>query len=386
MSRISRSFQQLLCLGALAATPSALATTFPSAEMNADCDGYSITFHATGFVAVGESINVSWQVALQDQSTGERIVVLGQATATETEPLDGVVDLTVHETWPAQLCGSHLILLPFEDDGQGSFYQYGDSNLGGREVITVLAPPDRVLDCSCDSVLEVCRTPGFWGTHAGTEKSGSSNITLAVLNAVNGVEVCGKLVDSTAVASGSSALEAMCVSPRGDKRLQLVRQLTATALNCVMSGGGPFCEGVSIGETFNRCNALCESAANNDEVVACIDALDCFNNGGNMLSNGMCQKGTCANETADPCSRSADCGCDPAGASIACNPLPESCHTRPLINTDLGLSFPNPGPAGSSSACHAANRNGCTLLACDGGAPSSGGSCGGWHRRWRRPR
>lgn len=373
----------------LVVAPAALAITIPSADLSADCDGYTATFHGTGFVAAGESMNVTWQIVLRSQDDASRLVVSGQATLTESEPVDGVVDLTVEEVWPTQLCGQHLILMPAEDDGQGSTYQYGSDAHGGREVFSVTSPADRLLDCSCSDVVEVCRSAGFWGTHAGSDRWGGRNITQAVIDAADGLEICGKFIDGTSIAIAGSALEAMCLSPRGDQRLQLARQLTATSLNCVMSGGGPFCEGVSIEETFNRCNDLC-AAGNGASLGECVDALDCFNNGGKLLSNGVCQTGTCADDPSEPCSGSCDCGHDAYGRPVSCNPLADSCATRPLVNADLGLSFEPVGPAGSAWSCSAASRNGCTLLACDG--PSSGGQCGGhssgshgdrhgWHSR-----
>src|ERR1051326_9219444 len=86
----------------------------------------------------------------------------------------------------------------------------------------------------------ICRTPGFWATHAGSEKGPrSQNITLAVIQATptKSITICGECINDTALNDAASAVEAMCVSPRGDPTLQLARQLTAAALNCVISGG-----------------------------------------------------------------------------------------------------------------------------------------------------
>lgn len=372
-----------LALGAacLALSPLALATTIPSADLTADCDGYTLTFHGTGFIAVGESLNVQWQIVLQDEVSGARTVAAGQATLTETAPLDGIVDLTVDEVWPTQLCGRRRLLLPIEDNGEGSSYRYGNDAFGGRELISFKAPVNRLLDCNCDDVLEVCRSAGFWGTHSGTDRWGGKNITQSVVDAADGLEICGKAVDVTSLSTTASALEALCVSPRGDQRLQLARQLTAAALNCVVSGGGPLCEGVSIEELFGRCNSLCASGNSGEAIGSCIDALDCFSNGGKQLSNGICQIGSCANDPTAPCASSCDCGLDNYGKAVACNPLADSCAKRPLINDELGLNFEPAGPASSAMECGAAHKNSCTLFACSGGTSCSGQS----HHHHRGP-
>ena len=168
----------------------------------------------------------------------------------------------------------------------------------------------------------ICRTPGFWGTHAleNPEKDGSLNITLAVIAAGGNLSICGRTISDTEVGSVNSALEAVCVSPKGDQRLQLARQLTAAALNCVISGAGANCGGlpVIIGNRYGECNLACE---NDTDLDTCIEELDDFNNG----------------MTTDP-----------------------SCQEQPLVN--LGLTFDPPGPAGSSEACKAATNNSTIIL------------------------
>jgi hypothetical protein len=129
---------------------------------------------------------------------------------------------------------------------------------------------------------DICRTPGFWKEHAGVEKGARSfNITQAVIDSTADEQlyVCGTYLDNTVAGNTHSVLEAMCVS--GGGRTQLVRQLTATALNCAMSsnGGAGDCSGVdSIAETFADCSDAC---ATQDTAAygACISALDEWNNG-----------------------------------------------------------------------------------------------------------
>jgi len=144
---------------------------------------------------------------------------------------------------------------------------------------------------------EICRTAGFWGTHAGTERTGSTNISEEVIRAwlstvnsydqndfpegLEGIQICGKTI-SVENHTGLIApvVEALCVSPGGDSALQLGRQLTAAALNCILSGGGDDCTGTSIYSRFTECNSACVPMAEGDQVNSCIEELDCFNNGG----------------------------------------------------------------------------------------------------------
>src|SRR5206468_1532862 len=102
---------------------------------------------------------------------------------------------------------------------------------------------------------EICRTPGFFGTHGGKEKPRSQNITQALINAAGGcLNICGEIITNTTLNSADSAVEALCVSVRGDPFLQLVRQLTAASLNCVLSNGNSDCTGVSVQDVFQTCN------------------------------------------------------------------------------------------------------------------------------------
>jgi hypothetical protein len=198
-------------------------------------------------------------------------------------------------------------------------------------------------DCPVSDLI--CRTPGFWGTHGGIEKgSKSKNITQAVIDSIGTdgcIEVCGENINNTKVGSDASALEAMCVSPRGDQRLQLVRQLTAMALNCIVSGIGPDCAGDGALDTlFSECSeTVCrddKEGATYKSVGQCIGTIDCFNNGG-IVGGG------------------------------ACKPTPDgepSCHTEPL--PEEFLLNGRPGAAGSSGACKDAREAGsCTVIKSD---------------------
>ncbi|MDZ4348830.1 MAG: hypothetical protein U1A22_04770 [Xanthomonadaceae bacterium] len=193
----------------------------------------------------------------------------------------------------------------------------GDSAETGE---TVSDSDPAVLLCEVQ-FAEICRTPGFWSTHAGTEKNKASNLTQLTIDAAGGsLSICGTTIDNTTVGSAFSALEAMCVSPKGDQRLQLARQLTAMALNCVVSGGGADCSGTSGESLFQAANEACANGvANAGDYIAPVDA---FNNGVNS-----------------------------------------DCHERDLSESDVfdGVS-PLPGPAGSPKACNAARTNNVIVL------------------------
>ncbi len=198
------------------------------------------------------------------------------------------------------------------------------------------------------------------------------------------------MINDTAVGSDDSALEAICVHIAGDLELQLIRQLTAAALNCVISGGGEDCSSVSIENVYQACNVGCETdtfpvgycedgtscsvdadcAGIGDETCTvlsmndCIEQIDCFNNGG-VYEGGMCWYYQCAEGTPFEgalCNSDAECF-DGVGVFQvgACEPIPGNCHDRELCNEDIGLCFQPPGPAGSSHACKDANQNDCII-------------------------
>jgi len=164
----------------------------------------------------------------------------------------------------------------------------------------------------------ICRTPGFWKTHGSVSQS--------VITANGGcMEICGEVITTAtagSVGSANSVLEAMCISPRGEQRLQLVRQLTALALNCGVSGFGLDCGGnAGLDSLFTDCNAACLS---NTGVGDCIESIDCFNNGGAIDENGLC-------------------------GEAAFN-----CHEQPL-------GIPS-GAADTPQACNAASKNTCEVI------------------------
>jgi hypothetical protein len=217
-------------------------------------------------------------------------------------------------------------------------------------------------NCGCPDLAAVCRTPGFWALHSGTEKNGSQNITQQVIDAAPaGIMVCGETVDNTQLGLFGSALEAMCLHVSGEQVLQLARHLTAAALNCLVSGSPIDCDGTSIADLFSHCNDVCAFGVDPDEIGYCGEAIDCWNNGGVLLESGICQLGVCADDGA-PCEKDENCGYDLEGTVIECIPFTDTCHYQPLVNEDLGLDFDPLGPASSSKACNTAIKNECNLL------------------------
>jgi|GEM_PF-2872935 len=325
------------------------------------CDGISKSCPADGFVLASANKLCRPSVAacdLPEYCNGLGIACPADsfvAAGTQCRDGDGVCN-------PAEMCTGTSGFCP------------GD--------ITFVPNPD-----SCNLAgLGVCRTAGFWGTHGGTEKNKSINITQAVIDfhlngmAAGPLNVCGEQINNTIVNNAASALEALCVSVQGDQRLQLARQLTAAALNCSVSGyqnceGYPKYEGL-----FAECNRLCaETDTAQQTITYCISAIDCLNNGGTyyhagtvlpdgrtISAAGYCKTGTCSNEPNTPCNTGDTSLC---GSSTAtCTPDRETCHDQPLClhidgkPIDGAPCFSETGPAGSTNACNNAHKNNCTVI------------------------
>jgi hypothetical protein len=194
---------------------------------------------------------------------------------------------------------------------------------------------------------DFCRSPGFWSGHAGTEKQCSQDVTQAVIAANGGtLQVCGETITTTALDDANSAVEAMCVRIRGDQQLQLARQLTALALNCVVSelnagldpAGNALCTGVGVRALFDDCNAVCAGARGTRTVESCLDAIECVNNGGRPVW-GYClmDNDSCKDVDFPPCA------------------------VLPLPNCGNGCSD-HIGQNGSSWKCQSARDNDCAVV------------------------
>lgn len=365
----------LVCALTLATVGVAQATTLPAGRVEASCSSYKVTFDARGFVDPGDAITVTFRIVMFSGS--ETRVENHQETITGTGDFPAVFEYP----WNPAVCGMWTFL---EGGADGSRYDWvNNTGNGSAEAIMITAPPSKILDCTCTEeppVVEVCRDPGFWGTHAGTAVAGSQDVTGAVLGASadGSLFICGRYVDTLTIGTVTSLEEALCVRGRHDRKAQLARELAATALNCVISGAGDDCAGMSIETIYQQCNDQC--ATSNGDLSDCIDRLSCFNDGGVLLDSGMCQVGTCSDD-GDPCNDDSDCrsgrgrrGCRDDN-SARCNPTPGNCADRPLVNTYLGLDFDPLGPAGSRQTCNDAERNDCTIFGCVN--DTGGGGCGG---------
>ena len=223
---------------------------------------------------------------------------------------------------------------------------------------------DECFDAGCESGLcvqthvplvcgdEICRTPGFWGSRGGIEKAPKSqNITQSVIcdgdidciidpvanPPANPLDVCGTQISDTALLSDGSAIEAICVNVKGDSKRQLVRQLTAAALNCRMAT----CT-TEHATLLANCNATCANEVVG-EYTDCIGDLDYFNNGGG--GEGVCEIGGEYCDDGTPC----------AGLGDSCLPA-ANCHDEELPCDDV-VCYEPPGPASSPRKCNAARKN-----------------------------
>jgi hypothetical protein len=291
-------------------------------------------------------------------TTEECNTVTGECDTTSTETCDDGDACTTEEcntvTGECETTSTETC-----DDGDDCTEDSCDPETG--ECVFEPLTPEEAPECFPGAAI--CRTPGFWATHGGEEKNRSINITQAVIDSVGGLNVCGVTIDNTEAGNDTSAIEAMCVAVKGVSERQLVRQLTAAALNCVMSGGDSDCVGGPIEDLFADCNAACVGDPADHSINECIDEIDCFNNGG-TFADGNCtfNPGICSDSLVlcdvdnDQCA---------GGAGDVCVPDPSpTCHEQELCQVDEegepiedGLCFIPPGPAGSSGECNEAKKN-----------------------------
>jgi hypothetical protein len=124
-----------------------------------------------------------------------------------------------------------------------------------------------------------------------------------------------------------SAIEALCVRPRGVEARALFRSLVTTRPNCAISEGGNYDKILArfTDVSLTACNALCESIGDGNDpgIDECIDQLDCFNRGV-VVVDGDCVLGTCEDDPEKPCGADlgpcdeGDCDRFEAAQSIAC--------------------------------------------------------------------
>ncbi len=228
---------------------------------------------------------------------------------------------------------------------------------------------DHSPDPAC--AVEICRTPGFWGTHADEDptKDCSRDITAAVIAAGGGsLSICGECITNDPAAScptslqpddAASAIEAMCVKVQRQSARQLARQLTAAALNCIVSGHSADCTGSSIASLFADCNSACTGGPSTNTISQCIAAVDCYNNGfAGVNGSGGCTGTTGCHDRPLPLTDLTTCTpfCSEGSSSSATADESGHSHSGPFTVTL------KPGPAGSSEECSAANDSACTVI------------------------
>ncbi len=143
------------------------------------------------------------------------------------------------------------------------------------------------------------RTPGFYKNRP--------SVTQGILDAAGGIAVCGLTIDNTSVGSASSALEAMCGPNGGDKKVGLIRALTAAALTQA-AGGATF-------GGFDLCNMLCAMGASDDELSACTKLTAAFNESADNVPTSF--GGGSADS--EPCKMAGNSDCNLSDPS-ACTP------------------------------------------------------------------
>lgn len=228
---------------------------------------------------------------------------------------------------------------------------------------------DPLDDCIYTFICEaeaICRSPGYWSTHSGSEKGGE-NVGQLVIDTVGPLEVCGQTIsDTDALGSLDSSLEGLCMRAKGVSQRRLYRHLVATAFNCAVSGGD--CDSVVapfINVSFSDCSDLCEGnpVVDGPTLGECVHELDCFNNGGQMIA-GECVFGTCASEPEIYCD--GDAGDCPLfeDEPQECIPFPGNCHDAVLCNEAIDIC-PKKTPASSPKTCREARGNDCTIDSCN---------------------
>ena len=226
------------------------------------------------------------------------------------------------------------------------------------------------------SCADICRSPGYWATHSGYEKEGSTNIAQELLKIVGNLSVCGETISATSNQDSpyldglklTSDLEGLCMRTKGVLQRQLYRQLVAALLNCAVSGGAGHCDQLLakyIDVSFDDCSDVCAGnppAVDPPSVGDCIGQLDCFNNGGQVVS-GKCATGTCESQPELVCGGEYGSCPDFNALPQACIAFANNCHAQEVCNEGLGFC-PKKTPASSSSACREARFNECTIDSC----------------------
>ncbi len=210
-------------------------------------------------------------------------------------------------------------------------------------------------------LVEVCRTPGYWGTHP-------DNLALVIgaaldpgLGLATQFQVCGVSINppSATPPVDTCAIEGICIDSGKDKRNKLARDLITMAANCVVSGYGDgddtlddidgdglpdaqndlVCDGSSVEALFEMCNLACDDTDDlRDEQVWCSAQVDCYNNGGTFVytgeMEGYCYTGTCSAVPDQECGADApscdvdECELQDDGVTMTCSASGADCSTE----------------------------------------------------------
>lgn len=245
-------------------------------------------------------------------------------------------------------------------------YRILNRRLAAAATLAVMAGMVAPPMASAQFELSLCRGPGFWQSHAGSEKD-APNITQALIDEVGCLEICGEVVETTATNDADSALEGLCVSPKSSAGIQFARELLAAALSCIADSGDPNCLEGSL-----YCNEACADGVSDADDPLCRAYLSCTTKGGLFGFDGFsCQLGNCSISDAACGSGLAAC---PIGET--CVPFADSCAAAPLVNAGLGIDFDPEPPASSSKACNTANKSTCTIVGPKEGACGAGNESG----------
>jgi hypothetical protein len=262
---------------------------------------------------------------------------------------------------------------------------------------------DGVCGWGLKAECAVCRTAGFWGERGGTKYDQSGqlagfNYTQAVIDAAIAdrgcLSVCGHAICGTEAIAGpgalgslGSAVEALCVEGNDPGQLnQSYRQMVTAALNCVLSGAyanSAGCEGlfeqVLVGIDWQTCNQNCAGrcvidvdgghCANGDVcasdadcppddsiVMACLNQLDCWNNGHGIDASGQCD------------GVPAPGNCHERGLCESQDPvvIDELTDGNPFLTCEPGQSE-SLGAAGGGEACKTAKQDNACAISNPGG-------------------
>jgi hypothetical protein len=172
---------------------------------------------------------------------------------------------------------------------------------GTAQQVTADAPP-----VVCEFREEegcITRTPGFWGTHPGSDARIGTYDFLPQT-------VCGTPLTNVAAGNGNSAIEAMCSVGTdgkilGPNKTQLIRQCTAAYLNVAVT----LAEEGDCSSGYPQLNAVLDACCDSDSICtgeyqgsytmgACINILDEFNNSEDTLDSELLNRPGMADPTA----------------------------------------------------------------------------------------